>query len=150
MRFLHDLYCQNCLHQYRDLVYEVSFYRSCAVSPKIYQMVMEYYCNVWAGAPSSYLESLNKLQKQICRKVGPSLNACFEALAHLRNEASFSIDITLLDLHPNWLSWFHFLNLEGGLLVILINCMNFLSPLLDATRMTLEFAYRMLSFDLWS
>ena len=94
------------------------------------------------------LESLDKLQKQICRNVGPSLNACFEALVHLRNVASFSIDITLLDLHPNWLSWFHFLNLEGGLLVILINCMNFLSPLLDATRMTLEFAYRMLSFDL--
>ena len=87
------------------------------------------------------LESLDKLQKQICRNVGPSLNACFEALVHLRNVASFSIDITLLDLHSNWLSWFHFLNLEGGLLVILINCMNFLSPLLDATRMILEFAF---------
>ena len=34
---------------------------------------MEYCCHVWAGAPSCYLELLDKLQKQICRTVGPSL-----------------------------------------------------------------------------
>ena len=28
---------------------------------------MEYYCHVWAGAPSCYLELLDKLQKRICR-----------------------------------------------------------------------------------
>ena len=28
---------------------------------------MEYCCHVWAGAPSCYLELLDKLQKQICR-----------------------------------------------------------------------------------
>ena len=33
---------------------------------------MEYCCHVWAGAPSCYLELLDKLQKQICRIVGPS------------------------------------------------------------------------------
>ena len=33
---------------------------------------MEYCCHVWAGAPSCYLELLDKLQKQICRTVGPS------------------------------------------------------------------------------
>ena len=43
---------------------------------------MEYCCCVWAGAPSCYLELLNKLQKQICRTVGPSLAACHEPLAH--------------------------------------------------------------------
>ena len=32
---------------------------------------MEYCCHVWAGAPSCYLEMLDKLQKQICRTVGP-------------------------------------------------------------------------------
>ena len=36
---------------------------------------MEYYCHVWAGAPSCYLELLDKLQKRICRTVGPSLPA---------------------------------------------------------------------------
>ena len=34
---------------------------------------MEYCCHVWAGAPSCYLELLDKLQKRICRIVGPSL-----------------------------------------------------------------------------
>ena len=29
------------------------------------------YCHVWAGAPSCYLELLDKLQKWICRTVGP-------------------------------------------------------------------------------
>ena len=43
---------------------------------------MEYCCHVWAGAPSCYLELLDKLQKQICRTVGPSLAASLELLAH--------------------------------------------------------------------
>ena len=33
---------------------------------------MEYCCLVWAGAPSCYLELLDKLQKRICRIVRPS------------------------------------------------------------------------------
>ena len=36
---------------------------------------MEYCCHVWAGAPSCYLELLDKLQKPICRTVNPSLAA---------------------------------------------------------------------------
>ena len=43
---------------------------------------MEYCCHVWAGAPSCYLDLLDKLQKRICRIVGPSLAASFEPLAH--------------------------------------------------------------------
>ena len=39
---------------------------------------MEYCCHAWAGAPSRYLELLDKLQKQICRTVGPSLAASLE------------------------------------------------------------------------
>ena len=35
---------------------------------------MEYCCNVWAGVPSCYLQTLDKLQKQICRTVGSSPN----------------------------------------------------------------------------
>ena len=52
---------------------------------------MEYCCHVWAGAPSCYLELLDKLQKRICRTVGPSLAASLEPLAHRRNVASFSL-----------------------------------------------------------
>ena len=39
---------------------------------------MKYCCHVWAGAPSCYLELLDKLQKRICRIVGPSLAASLE------------------------------------------------------------------------
>ena len=43
---------------------------------------MEYFCHVWAGAPSCNLDLLDKLQKQICRIFGPSLAASLEPLAH--------------------------------------------------------------------
>ena len=52
---------------------------------------MEYCCHVWAGAPSCYLELLDKLQKRICRIVGPLLAASLEPLAHRRNETSLSL-----------------------------------------------------------
>ena len=96
---------------------------------------MEYCCHTWAGAPSCYLELLDKLQNRICRTVGPSLAASLEPLVHCRNVASLSlsIGITLVDVLQNWLNWFHFLFLEGGLLFILIDCMIFLSPFVDVT-----------------
>ena len=43
---------------------------------------MEYCCHVWAGATICYLELLDKLQKRICRTVGPSLAVLLEPLAH--------------------------------------------------------------------
>ena len=43
---------------------------------------MEYCCHVWDSALSCYLELLDKLQKWICRAVGPSLAASLEPLAH--------------------------------------------------------------------
>ena len=52
---------------------------------------IEYCCRVWAGAPSCYLELLDKLQKQICRTVGPSLATSLERFAHRRNVASLSL-----------------------------------------------------------
>ena len=101
---------------------------------------MEYCSHVWAGAPSCYLELLDKLQKRICRTAGLSLAASLEPLAHRRNVASlsFSIGIALVDVYLKWLNWFHFLILEGGLLVIQINCMIFLSPFRDVTRMSMS------------
>ena len=52
---------------------------------------MEYCCRVWAGAPSCYLDLLDKLQKRICKIVGPSLAASLEPWAHRRNVASLSL-----------------------------------------------------------
>ena len=58
-------------------------------SPK--RPCMEYCCHLWAGAPSCYFELLNKLQKQICRTVGPSLAVSLEPLGHRRNLSSLSL-----------------------------------------------------------
>ena len=52
---------------------------------------MEYCCHVWAGAPSCYLELLDKLQKPIYRTVGPSLAAFLEPLVYLQKVASWSL-----------------------------------------------------------
>ena len=52
---------------------------------------MKYYCHVRAGAPSCYLELLDKLQKLICRTDGASLVASLEPLSHHRNVASLSL-----------------------------------------------------------
>ena len=45
-------------------------------------LCMEYCCHLWAGAPSCYLELLDKLRKRIFRTVGPSPAASMEPLAH--------------------------------------------------------------------
>ena len=55
------------------------------------RLCMEYCCHVWAGAPCCYLELLDKLQKLICRTVGPSLAASLEPLAHRQNVFSLSL-----------------------------------------------------------
>ena len=52
---------------------------------------MECCCHVWAGTPSCYLEFLDKLQKWICRTLGPTLAVSFEPLAHCCNVASLSL-----------------------------------------------------------
>ena len=52
---------------------------------------MEYCCHVWDGVSSCYLDLLDKLWKQICRVVGPSLADSLELLAHCQNVASLSL-----------------------------------------------------------
>ena len=55
------------------------------------RICMEYCCHVWAGAPSCYFELLDKLQKRMCRIVGPSLATSLELLAYRRNLTSLSL-----------------------------------------------------------
>ena len=73
---------------------------------------MEYCCHVWAGAPSCYLELLDKLQKRIRRTFGPPLAASLELnpwlIVKMWPAKVFSIGITLVDVLQNWLNWFHF------------------------------------------
>ena len=75
------------IHSMKFLSAEVALY----LYKSTIRPCMEYCCHVWAGAPSCYLELLGKLQKRICRTVGPSLSASLEPLAHHRNVASLSL-----------------------------------------------------------
>ena len=52
---------------------------------------MGYCWHIWAAAPKCFLELLDKLQKRICRTVGPLLAASLEPLAHCQNVASLSL-----------------------------------------------------------
>ena len=52
---------------------------------------MEYCCHGWAAVCSCDVELLGKLQKQICRTVGPSLGASLEPLAHCQNVATLNL-----------------------------------------------------------
>ena len=102
---------------------------------------MEYCCHLWAGAPSCYLELLDKLQKRVCRTVGLSLAASLEPLAHCGNADSLShfyryyfgrcssevAQLVPLPFSGGWPTFF-----------FLIDCMIFLSPFLDVTRMSIS------------
>ena len=52
---------------------------------------MEHCFYVLAGAPSCYLIMLDRLQRQICRTVHPSLAALLKPFAHSWNVASLSL-----------------------------------------------------------
>ena len=86
---------------------------------------------------------LEELQKPICRTVGRSLAATIELLANLRSVASLSLfyryyfgrrSSETAQLVP-------FLYSEGGLLVIVMDCMIFfifLSPFLNVIKMSMS------------
>ena len=75
------------IHSMKFLSHEVALY----LYKSTIWSCMEYCCHVWAGAHGCYLELFDKLQKQICRTVGPSLAASHEPLAHRQNVASLSL-----------------------------------------------------------
>ena len=75
------------IHSIKFLSPEVTLYLYKATN----QPCMEYCCHIWAGAPSCFLELLDKLQKRICRIIGPSLAGSVESLTHHRNVASLSL-----------------------------------------------------------
>ena len=61
------------------------FYRS------VIHPCMEYCCHIWVVAPSFYSKLLDKLQKQMCRTLGPSIGTSLEPLAHHQNVASLTL-----------------------------------------------------------
>ena len=84
-------------------------------------LCMEYCYHVWADNFSFRLPLLK-----------------LKHIMEVQPASVFSIGITLLGIDANQLNWFHFLILEGSLLVILIDCPIFLSPFLDITRMPIS------------
>ena len=51
-----------------------------------------YHCHAWDGTPPiCYLDTLDKLQKRVCRTIGPSLADSLEPLAYYPNVASLSL-----------------------------------------------------------
>ena len=44
----------------------------------------------------------------------------------------------MVDVCLNTVNWFHFVFLNGGLLVIKIDCIIFLSPFIDVTRISIS------------
>ena len=81
---------------------------------------------------------LDKLQKRICRTVGPSLAASLEPLAHHRNASTWSFFCKYyLHVYLNYFNCFHFLILVAGPLVTQIGYI-FLSAFLDVIRMSMS------------
>ena len=75
-------------------VFDFFFYKSTI------QACMEYFCHVWAGTPSRYLDMLDKLRKRIYGTLGASLTSSLEPLALHQNATSFlSIVVTSIDVH---------------------------------------------------
>ena len=62
----------------------------------------------------------------------------FELILTMRDMYINSNCIFLLDVLLNWLNWLYFLIFKGGLLIILIDCMIFLSTFLDVTKMSMS------------
>ena len=100
---------------------------------------MEYCCHVWAGSPSCYLELLDKLQSEYVGLLVIHLLLLWNPwlIVKMWPSQDFPVGITLVDFLQNWLNWFLFLFFKEGLIVILIDCMIFLSPFPDVTRMSM-------------
>ena len=81
---------------------------------------MRYCFHFWAGAPSCYLEMLDKLQKRRYSTLGPSLAASLESLAHHRNVSKCrNASSEVAQLLP-------------------LPCMIFLLPFIDIIRMSVS------------
>ena len=78
----------------------------------------------WGSAPRSPAAFYFTIQAKL-----RFLSFLDNTLNKFKSFLQFSTGITLIDVHLNWLNWFHFVIFEGGLLVILIDCMIFLDAI---------------------
>ena len=76
------------------LVYSMKFFSSKValyLNKSTRQPYVEYCCHVFAGAPSCYLDMLDKVQKWVCMTVGPSFADFLESFAYCWNVASWTL-----------------------------------------------------------
>ena len=102
---------------------------------------MEYCYHVWAGAPSCYLELLDKLQNGYAELLVLHLPLLLNTWLIVGTWPAqvFPIGIYYFGRCSSELAQLvPFLFWEGGQLVILIDCMVFLSPFLDVTRVSMS------------
>ena len=84
--------------------------------------------------PLGFVRQATKTDMQDCW----SLTCCPWLNVVMWPASVFFIGTGLVDVLQNRLNWFHFFFLEGGPLVFLIDCVIFLSPFLDVTRMSMS------------
>ena len=113
----------------------VVFYPICSNNQRWLLNLIMFCKTLWTQAVTCYLEMLDNLQKRTCRTVVPSLAASLEPLARCQFVASLNLFYTLVCAHLSGLNWFRFLVFEGGLHLILRDCIIFLSQFLDVIRM---------------
>ena len=99
------------------------FYKSTARS------CMEYCCHIQVGAPSCCLDMLDKLQKRVLVQHSPSV---------LNSGSSQKCSQLESFLQLLLATWFHFLILVEGLLVVLIDRIIFLSLFLNVIRISMS------------
>ena len=83
--------------------------------------------------PHSFKEGLILLCQSILK---------MRRITYLHGSAHLIIPLSLFyryyfGRYLNWVNWFLFLNIEGGLLVVLIDCMNFMAPFLDVMSISM-------------
>ena len=108
---LHYLYCQKCLQENcgLHLLCEVCFSWSCSINTVVMSGLVLLFAT-W-NCRISYKNRYAGL-------------LVLQFLVHYQNVASLSFFYRyMVDVHLNWLNWFHFLILKRGLLIILVNCM---------------------------
>ena len=88
----------------------------CVSINPLYAHVLEYCCHVWAGAPNARQATKNEFAGLLVLHLLLLLNPWLTV--EMWPTKVFSIGIALVDNFQNWLNWFHFLFLAGGLLVV--------------------------------
>ena len=125
-----------CLSNWFEFVFYISFY--CHTFYLVYHFWYDgkRVFQIWAHLIQILVHLSYKIDMQDCQSLTYYLSWTLHSLAKCTQLKSF-YRFYFGNVHLNWLKWFNFLILEESLPAILIDCMIFLSPFLDVTRICL-------------